>query len=131
MTEWCGWPVVSDQTGFEAAQQILAEADLSDGLPLVPPTQRRLEAMVAGMANRADSVGMMPPLFGDLTPESVAYQCVIAGCVPGELPVVLAAATAALEPDFNLLGIATTTGTAAVALCVHGPVVQRLGMNAG
>lgn len=131
MTEWCGWPVVSEQTGFEAAQQILAEADLSDGLPLVPPTQRRLEAMVAGAANRGESVGMMPPLFGDLTPESVAYQCVIAGCVPGELPVVLAAAAATLEPGFNLLGIATTTGTAAVALCVHGPVVQRLGMNAG
>ena len=23
MTEWCGWPVVSEQTGWEAAQQIL------------------------------------------------------------------------------------------------------------
>ena len=131
MTEWCGWPVVSEQTGWEAAQQVLAEAELSDGLPLVPPTQRRLDAMVAGLAARAESVGMMPPLFGDLTPESVAYQCVIAGCVPGEVPVVLAAAAATLEPDFNLLGIATTTGTAAVALCVHGPVVRRLGMNAG
>ena len=32
-------------------------------------------------------------------------------------PVVLAAAKAILEPDFNLLGIATTTGTACVALC--------------
>ncbi|MCA0302131.1 MAG: hypothetical protein LCH95_06965 [Proteobacteria bacterium] len=131
MTEWCGWPVVSEQAGFEAAQQVLAEAELSDGLPLVPPTQRRLDAMVAGIAARAESVGMMPPLFGDLSPESVAYQCVIAGCVPGELPVVLAAAAATLEPGFNLLGIATTTGTAAVALCVHGPAVQRLGMNAG
>ena len=58
-------------------------------------------------------------------------ELVAPGCVPGELPVVLAAAAATLEPDFNLLGIATTTGTAAVALCVHGPVVQRLGMNAG
>ena len=116
MSEWCGWPVVDESAGWEAAQQILTAAELSDGLPLVPPTRRRLEAMVAGLAGRSESQGMMPPMFGDITPESVAYQCVIAGARPAELPVVLAAAVATLEPDFNLLGIATTTGTACVAL---------------
>ncbi len=74
---------------------------------------------------------MMPPMFGDITPESVAYQCVIAGCRTEEMKVVLAAAAATLEPDFNLLGIATTTGTACVALCVHGPIARQLGVNAG
>ena len=83
MTEWCGWPVVEESTGWEAAQQILTDAELSDGLPLVPPTQRRLEAMVAGIADRTESRGMLPPMFGDLTPEAVAYQCVIAGALPG------------------------------------------------
>ena len=131
MTEWCGWPVVDETTGWEAAQQIVTDAELSDGLPLVPPTRRRLEAMLAGIADRTASFGMMPPLFGELTAESVAYQCVIAGCQPAELPVVLAAAAATLEPDFNLLGIATTTGTACVALCVHGPIARKLGINAG
>jgi hypothetical protein len=131
MNEWCGWPVVDEATGWESAQRTLSDAELSDGLPLVPPTRRRLEAMVAGVAARGESHGMMPPLFGDITADAVAYQCVIAGCVPAELPVVLAAATAMLEPDFNLLGIATTTGTAAVALCVHGPIARTLGMNAG
>src|SRR5262249_23757451 len=61
----------------------------------------------------------------------IAYQCVIAGCRPAELPVVLAAAEAILDPDFNLLGVATTTGTACVALCVHGPIARTLGINAG
>lgn len=130
MDEWCGWPVVSDGTNWEDAQSILTEAELSDGLPLVPPTRRRLEAMVAGIGGRSESLGMMPPMFGDITPDSVAYQCVIAGCVPAELPVVMAAAQAILEPDFNLLGIATTTGSAAVALCVHGPIARTLGVNA-
>jgi hypothetical protein len=87
--------------------------------------------MITGMAARAESRGNMPPMFGDITPEAVAYQCVIAGCLPPELPVVLAAAEATLEPDFNLLGIATTTGTACVALCLHGPIARRLGVNAG
>ena len=39
MNEWCGWPVVDETTDWESAQQILTEAELSDGLPLVPPTQ--------------------------------------------------------------------------------------------
>ncbi len=131
MTEWCGWPVVDEQTGWEDAQQILTEAELSDGLPLVPPTRRRLDAMVAGIKGPNDALGMMPPLFGEVSPDAVAYQCVLAGCRPAELPVVLAAAEATLEPGFNLLGIATTTGTACVALCLHGPIARRLGVNAG
>ena len=131
MREWCGWPVVDESTGWESAQQILTDAELSDGLPLVPPTRRRLDAMIAGVSGRAESHGMMPPMFGDITPESVAYQCVLAGCRPEEMKVVLSAAVATLEPDFNLLGIATTTGTACVALCVHGPIARQLGVNAG
>jgi hypothetical protein len=131
MSDWCGWPVVGETTAWEAAQQTLSDAELSDGLPLVPPTQRRLEAMIAGAAGRADSRGAMPPMFGEITPEAVAYQCVIAGCRPPELPIVLAAAEATLEPDFNLLGIATTTGTACVALCVHGPIARQLDINWG
>jgi hypothetical protein len=131
MSDWCGWPVVDDGTSFEAAQQILIDAELSDGLPLVPPSRRRLEAMLGAAKDRSGSRGLMPPMFGDITPEAVAYQCVIAGCMPAELPVVLAAAAATLEPDFNLLGVATTTGTACVALCVHGPIVRKLDINAG
>ena len=72
MSEWCGWPVVDDAASWESAQQILTDAELSDGLPLVSPTRRRLEAMVAGVAGRAESHGMMPPLFGDITPDTVA-----------------------------------------------------------
>ena len=131
MSEWCGWPVVPDSTGWERAQQILTDAELSDGLPLVPPTQRRLEAMVAGISDRSESRGMLPPMFGELSPEAVAYQCVIAGARSAELAVVLGAAEAILEPDFNILGIATTTGTACVALCIHGPIARQLGVNAG
>src|SRR5262249_32623295 len=106
MTDWCGWPVVDEKASWETVQQILTDAELSDGLPLVPPTRRRLEAMVAGVAPGVPSRGTMPPLFGEVSAGAVAYQCTIAGCRPAELPVVLAAAEAILEPDFNLLGLA-------------------------
>jgi hypothetical protein len=77
------------------------------------------------------SHGFMPPLFGELTVQAVAWCCVIAGCKPAEFDVVLQAAIATLEPEFNLLGIQTTTGTPTVAALVHGPAVAALGMNAG
>ena len=31
MSEWCGWPIVGETTGWESAQQILTDAELSDG----------------------------------------------------------------------------------------------------
>lgn len=123
-------PVFASDTDWDAAQAALLDAELADGLPVVVPTEPRLAAMLAGR-DPGLSFGFMPPLFGDLTTEAVAYCCVIAGCRPGELPVVLEAAIATLEPDFNLLGIQTTTGTPTAAVLVHGPAVAVLGMNAG
>jgi hypothetical protein len=122
--------IFPDDAEWEAAQAALGEADLGDGLPLVVPTQRRLDAMLTAVPDRSLTLGAMPPLMGELTIEAVAYCCVLAGCVPAELPVVLTAAAATLEPEFNLLGIQTTTGTATVCLVVHGSVIRQLGMNA-
>lgn len=124
-------PLFDEATPWEEAQERLASLDLGDGLPLVVPTERRLARMLAGVAEPNRPLGDMPPLFGTLSAASVAYQCVLAGCVPDELPVVLTAAIACLEPAFNLLGIQTTTGTPAVAVLAHGPIVATLGMNAG
>jgi hypothetical protein len=55
---------------------------------------------------------------------------VLAGCRPAELPIVLTAVEACMEPQFNLLGILTTTGTPAIAVIVHGPAARTLGLNA-
>ena len=123
-------PLFAEGAGFEAAQAALLEAQLSDGLPMVVPTEARLAAMLGGR-DPALSFGHMPPLFGELTAEAIAWCCVAAGCVPAEFPVVLEAAIAVLEPEFNLLGIQTTTGTPTAAALVHGErAIAALGMNA-
>ena len=125
------WPVFAADVSFDAAQGALSGHGLSDGLPMVPPTDQRLAAMLAGVAEPARSHGQIPPLFGLLTNAAVAYNCVLAGCSPGALPVVLTAVVACMEEKFNLLGLATTTGSPAVATVVHGPVASDLGMNGG
>lgn len=123
--------VVDDDTAVEDATRTLLDAGVGDGLPVVPPTLARLEAMLAGTPDPDAPLGPVPPLFRELTPATAAYHAVLAGCRPAELPVVLAALRACLQPRFNLLGVQTTTGTAAVAVVVRGPVVGELGMTTG
>ena len=122
---------MADGTTVEQATATLADAGIGDGLPVVPPTEARLAAMLAGTPDPDAALGPVPPLFRELTPAAAAYHAVLAGCRPAELPVVLAALLACLEPEFNLLGVQTTTGTAAVAVVVRGPVVDELGMTTG
>ena len=124
------FPFFPAGTSWQAAWSLLEEFSLNDGLPMVPPTGDLLEEMLDD-APRGISHGQLPPLFGELTAAAVAYQCVLAGCAPGALPIVMTAATACLEERFNLLGILTTTGTPAVMAIVHGACSERLGMNAG
>jgi hypothetical protein len=121
-------PLFADDHAWDDAQRQLMDAGFGDGLPLVVPTAARIERMLQAAGSTA--VGAMPPLFGELTPEAVAYCCVLAGCVPAELPVVTTAAAATLKDEFNLLGLQTTTGSPTVCLMVHGPIARELGMNA-
>jgi hypothetical protein len=131
MTEADDLPLFAENSPWEEAQAKLEALGFGDGLPLVPPTLRRFDAMVSGRGATTQSFGHVLPLMGDLTLEAVAYNCILAGCKPAELPVVLSAVEAATEDRFNLLGVLSTTGTPTVAVCVHGPVVDELGLNAG
>lgn len=123
-------PLFDEGCAREAAQERLEALGLGDGLPLVAPTARCMERMLDGIADPSRAEGFVPPLFGALSAEAVAYCAVLAGCHRAELSVVHAALSACLEPDFNLLGIQTTTGTPTVALIVQGPAARRLGINA-
>ena len=131
MTDADDRPLFPETIAWEEAQATLEDLDLGDGLPLVPPTLARFDAMIAERGPTGQSFGHVMPLMGELTLEAVAYNCILAGCRPAELPVVLTAVEAAMEEQFNLLGVLSTTGTPAVAVCVHGPIVQALGLNAG
>ena len=91
----------------------------------------RYEAMVSNRGSPEESFGFLMPLMGNLTLGTAAYNCVIAGCRPEDLPVVLTAAEACTAEEFNLLGLLSTTGTPTVAVCVQGPIVDELGINAG
>jgi hypothetical protein len=106
------------------------ERGWSDGLPVMPPTAERVEAMLRG-ADASASLGLVPPAMGEATLERVAACAVLAGCRPAYFPVVIAAARAALDPAFNLHGQAVTTQPAGQLVVVNGPVRHAIGLNSG
>ena len=67
----------------------------TDFLPVVLPTEERVEAMLAGTSHARDEVvGRMRPTafreFWEFTVEKVAVNAVMAGARPEYLPVILA-----------------------------------------
>ncbi|HEY0613802.1 MAG TPA: hypothetical protein VGC96_04135 [Candidatus Elarobacter sp.] len=104
----------------------------SDGLPVVPPTQAKIDAVVAvlgGDPQYAEAV--IPPRGGTLTREVLAVNMVMAGCKPEYAPVVRAAILALCTKQWNLNGVQATTHMAAPLLVVNGPIRHAIGMNAG
>src|SRR5215468_8205368 len=106
------------------------ERGWTDGLPVIPPTAERVEAMLGGRDGGA-SLGLVPPAMGEATLERVAACAVLAGCRPAYFPVVAAAARAVLDPAFNLHGQAVTTQPAGQLVVVNGPVREAIGLNSG
>jgi hypothetical protein len=102
----------------------------TDGLPVIPPTAERVEAMLGG-GDASVSLGLVPPDMGEATLERVAACAVLAGCRPAYFPVVVAAARAVLDPAFNLHGQAVTTQPAGQLVVVNGPVRAAIGLNSG
>jgi hypothetical protein len=104
----------------------------TDGLPVTPPTDERVIAMLKGTTRKPNElVGRIPPFLADCTVEKVAINAVMAGCKPEYLPVLLAALEAALEPMFTLHGVLATTYFSSPIIIVNGPVAKRIGMNSG
>ncbi|HAT35664.1 MAG TPA: hypothetical protein DCS82_08105, partial [Rhodospirillaceae bacterium] len=66
------------------------EKGWTDGLPIIPPTEERIERMLGGMAWRDPDalIGEVPPFQGNATLRKVAVNAVMAGAKPEFLPVI-------------------------------------------
>lgn len=121
-----------DEDEWDEVQAALISAGVTDGLPVVPPSARRVGAMIQDARVDPDAViAVIPPSYAPVTWRDAAVNAVMAGCAPAYLRVVGAAVAAIAAPEFNLLGIATTTGSATVCVMVNGPIVTEIGMNSG
>ncbi len=125
-------PPPSDPAEAAAWIEFYYQHGWSDGLPLVPPTEESVQAMLAAGKLTADGIiGTIPERNSVIPSEKVAINAVLAGCLPEYFPVVLAAVKALCQPDFAYHNPATSTGGSALAIIVNGPIAQELGINTG
>jgi hypothetical protein len=125
--------VVEPQESYDAVNDYFYERGWTDGLPIVPPTEERVQVMLAGTPWRAadDVISVVPPRMGTATMRQIAVNAVMAGCKPEYLPVVVAALQAVSEPAYGLSHRQTTTHAGAPLIIVNGPIVGRLRVNCG
>src|SRR6266542_2539088 len=106
------------------------EQHWTDYLPIVLPTEARVEEMLKHTSHKPDEVvGHMRPTnfreFWEYTVEKVAVNAVMAGAKPEYFPVILAMAASGASAR------GSTTSSAAAMVVVNGPIRHELGMNWG
>ncbi len=106
--------------------------DWSDGLPLIPPTEDRVAAMLGALdRDPLELLGVLSPRQGEATVHAVAVNAVMAGCQPQHLRIVVAAIKGLCDPAFNLDGINATTHPCGVFVLASGPAARSAGIHGG
>lgn len=99
-----------------------------DALPVVPPTEERVRAMLAAVnAAPQEVIARIPPCYGEATTEKIAANAVMAGCRPEMMRVLLPLVRAICDERFNIHGVQATTHFAAPLIMINGPVRKELG----
>ncbi len=110
----------------------LAARQWSDGLPVIPPTEARVAAMLAHTdRDPLEIVGVLPPRQGEATIHAIAVNAVMAGLQPRLFPILLAAWDAIVDVAFNIPSINSTTHPCGVFLLVNGPLASESGIANG
>jgi hypothetical protein len=117
---------------FENMQRQFIKNYWSDGLPLIPPTRKKVDAMIAASGLDGDHVvGKFAPGMGIGTVRKIAANAVMAGCRPDMMPIIMATMEAILDPSMGLRTWAMSTGPQFPMILVSGPYAEKIGMNSG
>jgi hypothetical protein len=118
------------EDSLETINHYLYQQGMTDGLPVIPPTEARVAAMIAGSGRPAGEViGELPPLQAPATVEKIAINAVMAGCEPAYMPALVTTVRALLDPNLDLHGIQTTTNPVGPVIFFNGPIRRKLEIN--
>jgi hypothetical protein len=111
-------------------QRVFRDNHWTDYLPVILPTEERVERMLTGTSRRRDEiVGRLRATAyredWEFDVEKVAVNAVMAGAEPEYFPVILALASSGLTARNS------TTSSAAAMVVVNGPIRNEIGMNSG
>ena len=115
---------------FAEVQQMFLDSGWTDGLPIVPPTEKAVAAFLRFTDLKPDhSLGAIPPAQRNVTVRHVAVNGVMAGCPPEFMPLLLAFVEAMKDGDFRRPLASTHAWTPYCWL--NGPVARQLGFDCG
>lgn len=116
---------------MEEIMDCLDREHIGDGLPVIPPTQSRLNKMFAYCPFDPGTVlcREVGPTGKDITVKDVAIASVMAGCKPQAMPVLVTAFKALANPGYNLLQSVTTSHPGGNMVLVSGPIAQQTGLS--
>lgn len=104
----------------------------TDGLPVIPPTEEAVQAMLQAAGLPPDhEITFIEHRRVSVTAEKAAINAVMAGCKPEYMPVIVAAIEGIGDSRYNYHGPSTSTGGSAVFLLVNGPIAKALDINHG
>jgi hypothetical protein len=116
----------------EDVMEYMYRQGFTDGLPVVPPTEEKVLALLKAAGVDHDLIiGAIPERNRIITAEKLAVNAVMAGCLEAFFPVVITAVKAMCDPAFGLHGPSASTAGAAILVIVNGPVAEQVGMNNG
>lgn len=106
----------------------LTEWQWGDGLPLVPPTKEKVDALMK-MAPYTPTLtlGNWGPTYADFTVEKVAVNAVMAGAKPEQFPVIVAAMQAITSVKWD--NYFAVMKSAVPLVVVNGPIIKQIGLN--
>jgi hypothetical protein len=124
-----GAPTFTDTA--DNLQQYFLDNGMTDTMPIIIPTQEKVDAMLKGTSHKPDEVvGKMTPAQGAFPPwsytvQQVAVNAVMAGATPDYFPTILAIASTGISALFS------STNSLVSAAVINGPIRDKLTMNYG
>lgn len=117
--------------GMEAVMDYFHQEHISDGLPIIPPTELRYRKMLTYCPWEEDTVlvGASGPSGKEITVRDVAIAAVMAGCKPNAMPVLAAAFRALNSPRYNFNQSVTTSHPGGNLCLVSGPIAKEIGIS--
>ncbi len=115
--------------GFNAVNKYFYDNELSDGLPIVPPTHEAISEFLKFTDRDPNEVlGVILPDSRAATLWSIAVNGVMAGCKPEYMPVLIAAVEGMCDPKYGVEHSGNTPGGENLII-LNGPIIQQLGFN--
>ena len=116
----------------QALRREFSRRTWSDGLPVIAPTEERVEAMLEYCdRDPLEVLGVIAPRRGEATVQATAVCAVMAGCEPRMFPALVAAVQGIGREEFNISGVNATTHPNTVMMLLNGPIAREIGAHGG